>query len=114
MNINNKIINARKAKHLTQEELGKRIGVSKSAVMKWEKGIVSNIKRSIIIKLSQELDLSPLDILGIEDPKTDQQLLADFNSLNGQGQAKARAYIHDLTRIPEYKKPSYLDSEVIA
>ena len=110
MNINQKIIDARKRKHLTQEELGKLVGVTKSAVMKWEKGIVSNIKRSVIVKLSQVLDLSPLDILGIEPP-ADQQILDDFHSLNEEGQAKARAYIHDLARIPEYKKPSHLDSE---
>ena len=115
---NNKILEARKKKNLTQEELGKRVGVTKSAVMKWEKGIVENIKRSVIIKLSQELDISPLDILGINKPDhqqalnpipkpitlsaTDQSLLSDFHKLNSHGQEKALDYIHDLTENPKY------------
>ena len=115
---NNKILEARKNKNLTQEELGKKVGVTKSAVMKWEKGIVENIKRSVIIKLSQELDISPLDILGINktEPQhamdsipepitlstTDQFLLSDFHKLNSYGQEKALDYIHDLTENHKY------------
>ena len=38
----------RKAHNLTQEELGKRLGVQKSAIAKYEKGRVENIKRSTI------------------------------------------------------------------
>ena len=105
MSINNKIIEARKKKKLTQEELGKKVGVTKSAVMKWEKGIVENIKRSTIIKLSQELGLSPLDILGIDSKSKnnlDQKLLTDFHKLNPDGQDKVIEYTHDLTGLPQY------------
>lgn len=106
---NNIIRAARLRKNLTQEELGKRIGVTKSAVMKWEKGVVKNIKRSTIIKLAAELDLSPLDILNIKAdyvPDTDKEhaLLADFRKLNPEGQAIAAATIRSLAANPEYTK----------
>ena len=106
---NNVIRAARIRKNLTQEELGKRVGVTKSAVMKWEKGIVENIKRSTIIKLAAELDLSPLDILNIKAdhvPDTDKEhtLLADFRKLNPEGQAIAAATIRSLAANPEYTK----------
>lgn len=52
---------------LTQEELGEKIGVQKSAIAKYENGAVENLKRTVIKKLSDILDLSPLQIMGLED-----------------------------------------------
>ena len=52
--------------NLTQEELGSLLGVQKSTVMKYEKGIVTNLKRSTIQKLANIFNISPLYILGIE------------------------------------------------
>ena len=46
MEIGQKIKTARLSKGYTQEELGKIMGVQKSAVAKWECGRVVNIKRS--------------------------------------------------------------------
>ena len=34
---------------LTQEELGKKVGVKKSAIYKYESGMVKNLKRSVIV-----------------------------------------------------------------
>lgn len=106
---NNIIKAARIRKNLTQEELGKRIGVTKSAVMKYEKGIVENIKRSTIIKLSRALGLSPLDILNIRPehvPNTDREraLLDDFRKLTPEGQAIAAATVRSLASCPDYTK----------
>ena len=52
---------------LTQEELGEKIGVQKSAIAKYENGTVENLKRSVIAKLAEVLQLSPLQIMGLED-----------------------------------------------
>lgn len=41
----------RESKGMTQEELGEKIGVQKSAIRKYEKGEVENIKRSNIKKI---------------------------------------------------------------
>ena len=50
MEIGEKIRNARLAKGLTQEELGKLVGLQKSAIAKYENGRVVNIKRSTTFK----------------------------------------------------------------
>lgn len=53
---------------LTQEELGKRLGLQKSAVAKYENGRVENIKRSVIERMAKELNCSPIDLLGMDAP----------------------------------------------
>lgn len=57
-------------KGITQEELGKVIGVQKSAIRKYESGMVQNIKRSSIKKLADFFDVSPSYLLGYEDSST--------------------------------------------
>lgn len=51
---------------LTQDELGEKIGLQKSAIAKYENGRVENIKRSIIQQMAKVLDCDPADLLGFE------------------------------------------------
>lgn len=51
-------------KGLTQEELGKYIGVQKSAIRKYESGMIENIKRSAIQKMADVFNVSPSYIMG--------------------------------------------------
>lgn len=55
---------------LSQEELGKAVGVNRAAVNKWENGSVENIKRSTIKKLSQFFGVSPCDLMRWDDDNT--------------------------------------------
>lgn len=66
-NMGERIRNLRKEKGLTQEELGKYIGVKKSAIMKYEKGEVQNMKRSSIEILSKLFNVSPSYLMCLED-----------------------------------------------
>lgn len=63
MDIGNKIKSARIAKGMTQEELGKHLGIQKSAVAKYENGRVVNIKRSTLKKISDILDIRPSELI---------------------------------------------------
>lgn len=63
MNIGEKIRAARIAKGMTQEELGKVLGVQKSAIAKYEKGRIVNIKRSTLKKISDVLGLRPSELI---------------------------------------------------
>ena len=67
MTIGEKIKQARLAKGYTQEELGNLVGVKKAAINKYESGIVQNLKRSMIAKLADALDIDPVFLIGIED-----------------------------------------------
>lgn len=62
------IIREERLKHkMTMEELGDRLGVGKSAINKWEKGYVQNIKRPMIMKMSEIFGVSPAYLMGIDE-----------------------------------------------
>lgn len=70
--IGERLKEARINKGLTQTDLAQKLGVGQSAVGKWERGIVTNIKRSMIQQIAAALDISPLLVVGIvpeEKPK---------------------------------------------
>ena len=74
MDIGQKIREARIAKGLTQEELGKIVGLQKSAIAKYENGRVVNIKRSTLQKLAQALNLKGSDLIIESNPKDAAEL----------------------------------------
>lgn len=55
---------------LTQEELGQKVGVQKSAIYKYETGLVVNLKRSMIEKLALALGVKPTYLMGLSDEET--------------------------------------------
>lgn len=59
MRVGDKIKSLRKAKGLTQTELGERVGVKKNAVSKWECGRVEDIPTSMIKALASLFDVPP-------------------------------------------------------
>ena len=53
--------------HLTLEQIGNYVGVSKSTVKKWESGNIKNMRRDKILLLSEILQVSPLDFLNLNE-----------------------------------------------
>lgn len=106
----NIIYQKRKELGYTLEAVGKLVGVSKNTVRKWEVGIIENIRRDNIEKLSKVLGISPVELLGIEEPEQNSQvasenlLLENFCSLNLQGKTRVLAYIDCLKNIEQFKK----------
>ena len=80
MDVGTKIKNARIAKGMTQEELGKILGVQKSAVAKYESGRVVNIKRSTLKKISDVLGIRPFELISEVSPEIQKKndILADI------------------------------------
>lgn len=71
MDMGQKIHSLRTQKGLTLEELGNMVGVGKSTVRKWETGIIANMKRDKILKVSEALETTPAYLMGWEeDDKT--------------------------------------------
>ena len=60
MHVGEYIKKLRIEKGLSQEELGKVIGVQRAAVQKWESGKTQNLKRTTIQKLSEFFEVSPI------------------------------------------------------
>ena len=111
MEIGQRIKEARIEKGLTQEELGKSVGVQKSAVAKWENGRVQNIKRRTLQKLANALGLRGSDLVIESDPKEAAQLtmnvldnieviemLEEFNRLSEKDKKTVRDLISSLAK----------------
>lgn len=67
MDMGQKIYNLRIQKELTLEELGNMVGVGKSTVRKWENGMIANMKRDKILKVSEALGTTPAYLMGWEE-----------------------------------------------
>lgn len=70
MNMGDRIKQLRIEHGLTQTELGKYIGVQKSAIRKYEKGEVQNMKRSTIQILSNLFNVAPTYLMCLDDENT--------------------------------------------
>lgn len=57
----------------TQEELGEKLGLQKSAIAKYENGRVENIKRSVIANMAKALECSPSYLMGWDE---DQKIIS--------------------------------------
>ena len=69
-----RIQECRKKLDLTQEELGEKLGLQKSAIAKYEKGRVTNIKRETIHLMSKLFNVNPTWLMGFDVPiKTEKK-----------------------------------------
>ena len=111
MEIGEKIKIARKKKGMTQEDLGKLVGVQKSAIAKYESGRVVNIKRSTLQKIASALNIRPSELIFEESPKesasfhvkviSDLELmdsLKDYYKLTPSNQQMVRDLIRNLVK----------------
>ena len=67
MEMGKKIYTLRTQKGLTLEELGNMVGVGKSTVRKWENGMIANMKRDKIMKVSEALGTTPEYLMGWDE-----------------------------------------------
>ena len=126
MQMGDRIKYLREQAGLTQEELGEKIGVQKSAIRKYEKGSVENIKRSSIKIMADLFNVSPCYLMGWdEDEEQVKQLseevrliekiqmqygklvveiLGELVQLNDEGKKKALTQVQDLLDVPKYRK----------
>lgn len=68
MNVGEYIKMLRTQKGISQEELGKVVGVQRAAVQKWEAGTVHNLKRNTIKKLADYFCVSPINFIELGAP----------------------------------------------
>ena len=68
MSIGKNIKNRRKELDLTQEDIAKRIGVSKQTVQKYESGVIANIPSDKIEMVAEILKTTPAKLMGWEVP----------------------------------------------
>lgn len=91
---------------LTQEELGKKIGVQKAAINKYETGIVVNLKQSTIFALSKALNVSPVYLLSGDDFLSDDErhLVAAYRGSTPEIRSAALRMLEDSAANQATKK----------
>ena len=106
---------------MSQEELGRRVGVQRAAINKYEKGTVENIPIKTIEKIANVFDVSPTYIVGwngdSDNPLSVEvkllqgvkrfygndtvELIELYKNLNSKGKARVIEYVLDMSRIYE-------------
>ena len=104
MKVMNRIKDLRQAQGLTQEELGKKINVEKSAISKYEKGIVipngDVLKRlSAIFNVSTDYLLDNEVSCSEKYSEEETQLLADYRYLDKEGKNLVRSMMKYLRGV---------------
>lgn len=88
---------------LTLEEVGKKVGVGKSTVRKWENGMIENMRRDNIVALSKALGISPIDILGVD---VQEDIFSIYTQL--EHKRKQKVYNYAENQLEEQNKGKFL------
>lgn len=123
IDIGTRIKDLRKLAGLSQEELGRRVGVQRAAINKYEKGTVTNIPIHTIEQMAIIFDVSPTYLVGWDGSEGNQlaietkivqgvdrlfgkdtlMVLELFVELNPSNKKKALEYLQDLSIINDYR-----------
>ena len=77
MTMGERIRTLRKQHKMSMEELGSKIGVGKSAILKYEKGQVENLPRSTIEKMAILFGVSPSYLMCFDEWDQNSEALSD-------------------------------------
>lgn len=107
---------------LSQEELGRRVGVGRAAINKYEKDAIANVSIQIVEKLAVALDTTPIILLGWDDVtplaqevkilngvkyfygQNSVELLELFTELDPPAQERLFAFARDLAKLYSISK----------
>lgn len=106
------IIEERKAKGLTQEELAKKLTLPVNTYGNWERGHAEP-SADMLVKLADLFECSvdyllgranALDVVNIQTDLTEQQkeLLTNYDKLNAVGKGRLLGYLVALLSMPAY------------
>ncbi|MBC1522442.1 helix-turn-helix transcriptional regulator [Listeria aquatica] len=92
---------------LTQEELGKRVGLKRAAINKYEKGNVENMKRSIVEKMSSLFSVSPSYLMALDESNSEKNTIFQlYNKLEKTRQERVYRYTEQQLHEQENEKVS--------
>lgn len=116
----------RKQHKMSMEELGSKLGVGKSAILKYEKGEVENLPRSTIEKMAILFGVSPSYLMCFDQWEENEKILSDevmlieriqakwgkgmieiiqsYCELNAAGQETLRTISESLCELHKYQK----------
>lgn len=86
--IGKKIQLRRKELGLTLEEVGQAVGVGRSTVLRWEQGMIKNMRRDKIAALAKVLQISPIEFVPL---RTDPNLRLTVKVSSDEDQQRLEA-----------------------
>ena len=109
----------RQLTNMSQEELGRRVGLQRAAINKYEKGSVTNIPIATIEKIAQVFDVSPTFIVGWDNAHSNPlsaevkviqgvkqfygkdavEILEIYSTINNIGRKRILQYCHDMSTV---------------
>lgn len=99
---------------LTQEEVGNIAGITRSAVQKYERGIIKNVYTSTLELFAQALRCSPAYLMcwtdnpregmELELNSKERDIIRAYRELNDEGAEKVEEYIKDISSSGRYIK----------
>ena len=104
MTTGDRIKQLRLALGMSQEELGQKVGVKKAAINKYETGIVVNLKRSVIDKLSTALHTTPSYLMGWDTAATEPKDKDDEDDELEVFMLGGGSTIHKVKKAPAFSK----------
>lgn len=111
--IGKRIHMARELRNATLDDIANDIGVAKSTVQRYEKGLISKPKIPVLHSIANSLEVNPAWLVLKSDDmvitydensisRTQQRILKYYDSLNSIGKHEAEKRVFELTQIPLY------------
>ena len=105
--------------NMSQEELGRRVGVQRAAINKYEKGTVTNVPIATIENIAKVFDVSPTYLVGWEESVSNPlalevkviesvknifgddyvSLMETYSELNKTGKKRLQAYAEEIWHL---------------
>lgn len=116
MTMGERIRQLRENKGMTQEQLGQILGVQKSAIRKYEKGSVENIKRSSIKKMADLFEVTPAYLMCFDEEESNndfpvldeeiKQVIHMYSQLDINDKAEIRGEMKHMLKADKYADKS--------
>ena len=104
MSIGTKIRQLREANNMSLEDVAQLCGTTRQTIYKYENGIVTNIPYDRIILLSNALNTTPANLLGLESNNKNKISLDGMELTEGE-----KALIKLLRRVPAAEQPIVIE-----
>ena len=110
-----RIYMARKENHATLEEVAKKVGLAKSTIQRYEKGLINDVKLPNIQSIAKALNVNPNWIIGKSEEMHVQtqiypKIIDYYNQLNDFGKKEATKRVEELTHFSQYTESQILNA----